>query len=61
MGSDFSEPKLVQMGDINVLKRKLIINQLVTLNFVQGNDIPINLITSINFLGIVCPKICVVF
>jgi hypothetical protein len=45
-----------------MLTRQLVENQLfVTPNSMQNNDILVNLITNVDFLGIVCPKSCVVF
>jgi hypothetical protein len=57
-----TEPKLVQQGDNNMLIRQPIENHLLVIpNSVQSNDILVNLITSVSFLGIICPKSCVVF
>jgi hypothetical protein len=61
MGSDLSKPKLVQMGDNDLLKRQLVKNQLVSPNFARNNNILINLITNVDFLKTICPKNCVVF
>ncbi len=44
-----------------MLTRQLVQNQLLVIpNSVQSNNISINLITSVDFLGIICPKSCVV-
>ncbi len=32
----------------------------VSLNFVQNNDVSINLVTNVNFLRKVCPKSCII-
>jgi hypothetical protein len=43
------------MDDNNLLK-----NQLISLNLVWSNDISVNLIIDVNFIGIICPKSCVI-
>jgi len=43
------------MDDNNLLK-----NQLISPNFVWSNDILVNLIIDVDFLGITCPKSCVI-
>jgi hypothetical protein len=58
--SNFIEPKLVQQGDNNMLTKQLVYNQFVTPNFARSNDISINSITSVDFLGTTCLKSCVV-
>ncbi len=58
--SDLSKLELVQIGDTNLLTRQLVKNQLVSPNFVQNNDISVNLIIGVDFLGLVCLKSCVV-
>jgi hypothetical protein len=60
LDNNFIEPKLVQQGDNNMLTRQLVQNQFVSLHSVQSNDVSINLITCVDFLGIVYPKSCVI-
>ncbi len=61
LDNNFTKLKLVQQGDNNTLTRQPIQNQFVSLNYVQSNDVLVNLITGFNFLGILCPKSCVIF
>ncbi len=58
--SNFIKPELVQQGDNNMLTKQPIDNQFVTPNFAWSNDISINLITCVYFLGRLCLKSCVV-
>ncbi len=58
--SDLFELELVQLGDNDLLMRQLVENQLVTPNCARSNDISVNLITSVNFLGTICHKSCIV-
>jgi hypothetical protein len=51
LNSNFNEPKLIQQGDNNLLTRQSVKNQFVSLNFAQSNDVLINLITSVDFIG----------
>jgi hypothetical protein len=44
------------MGTNNMLKKQPIGKVLVSPNFVQSNDILINVITCVSFLRKVCPK-----
>jgi len=59
--SDLFEPKLVQIGDSDLLTRQLVKNQFVSPNFMRNNDISINWIIGVDFLGPVHSKSCVVF
>jgi hypothetical protein len=43
------------MDDNNLFK-----NQLISPNFVWSNDISVNLIIDVDFLGTICPKSCVI-
>ncbi len=54
--NNFTEPELVQQGDNNMLTKQLVKNQFVTPKFAQSNDISINLITCVDFLGTLCFK-----
>jgi len=59
--SDLFEPKLIQIGDNDLLIRQLVKNQFVSPNFMRNNDISINRIMGVDFLGPICPKSCVIF
>jgi hypothetical protein len=39
------------MGTNDLWKRQLVMNLLISPNFVQSNDVLVNLITNVNFLG----------
>jgi hypothetical protein len=54
--NDLFEPKLIEMGINDLLKKQLVGNLPISLNFVQSNDVPINLIIGFNFLRKICPK-----
>jgi hypothetical protein len=58
--NDLFEPQLVQIGDNNLLTRQSVKNQLVSPNFTQSNEISTNLVIGGDFLGLVCPKSCVI-
>ncbi len=52
---------MIEIGISDLLKRQLVGNLPVSLNFAQSNDVLVNLVTSISFLRKVCPKSCFIF
>jgi hypothetical protein len=56
--NNLSNLELVETSIIDLLKRKLVGNLLVSPNSVQSNDVSINLIIGVNFLRKICPKSC---
>jgi len=55
------ELKLIETGINDLLKRQIVGNLPISPNFMQNNDVSINLITSVSFLRKVCPKSYVIF
>jgi len=60
LDSNFTKLELVQQGDNNMLTRLPVQNQFVSPKSAKSDDVLVNLITSVNFLGTICPKSCVI-
>jgi hypothetical protein len=59
--NSFFNPSLVEMGTNDLLKKQLVMNLPLSLNFARSNDVSISLITSVNFLKNICLKSCIIF
>jgi len=53
-------PELVERGTNDLLKRQPIMNLPISPNFMQSNDVSVNLITSLNLFLKICLKSCII-